>query len=325
MKKRRRNRMQWVHPINLKRNESGAFHVLFQELRNDPIKFYNYFRMSISTFDELHGRLKDSLQRHNTFFRECIQPTQMLVVAIRYLASGCTFTDLHYSYRLGISIISKIVKDLCKCIWSLYRDCIPVPTKAQWESIAQNFERKANFPHCIGAVDGKHIRIVNPSNSMYFNYKGFSSVVLMAVAVSDYRFIYVDVGSYGKDCDSNIFKAMWKSIVNKELEIPEEKCLSGTTGTKVPYFIVGDEAFALHRPLLRPYGGNNLTVAKRIFNYQLEGTYVECAFGILSNKWRIFHRPLNLHPDYAVDIVKACVVLHKAHFTLVRQPSLRHR
>ncbi|KAG8223752.1 hypothetical protein J437_LFUL003117 [Ladona fulva] len=297
MKKRRRNRMQWVHPINLKRNESGAFHVLFQELRNGPIKFYNYFRMSISTFDELHGRLKDSLQRHNTFFRECIQPTQMLVVAIShvgtcpyitalgsvsaafsmaremlsslsfvrrssspsasegsslptdivssvgrpsvvffrncsccpytyldvgclplpdvkealYLASGCTFTDLHYSYRLGISTISKIVKD------------------------------------------------------------GFSSVVLMAVADSDYRFIYVDVGSYGKDCDSNIFKAssMWKSIVNKELEIPEEKCPSGRTGTKVPYFLVGDEAFALHRHLLRPYGGNNLTVAKRIFNYRL--------------------------------------------------------
>jgi hypothetical protein len=36
---------------------------------------------------------------------------------------------------------------------------------------------------------------------------------------------------------------------------------------------------------------------------------VECAFGILSNKLRIFQRPLNVIPDFAVVIVKACVVL----------------
>ena len=30
----------------------------------------------------------------------------------------------------------------------------------------------------------------------------------------------------------------------------------------------------------------------------------------MSNKWRTFQRPLNVSPDFAVDIVKACVVLH---------------
>jgi hypothetical protein len=37
---------------------------------------------------------------------------------------------------------------------------------------------------------------------------------------------------------------------------------------------------------------------------------VECAFGILRNKWRIFQRPLNVNPDFEVVIVKANVVLH---------------
>jgi len=37
---------------------------------------------------------------------------------------------------------------------------------------------------------------------------------------------------------------------------------------------------------------------------------VECAFGIFSNKWRIFQRLPNVSPDFAVDIIKACVVLH---------------
>jgi hypothetical protein len=35
---------------------------------------------------------------------------------------------------------------------------------------------------------------------------------------------------------------------------------------------------------------------------------MECAFGILSNKWRIFQRPHNGSPDFAVDFVKACVL-----------------
>jgi len=30
----------------------------------------------------------------------------------------------------------------------------------------------------------------------------------------------------------------------------------------------------------------------------------------MSNKWRVFHRPINLKPLFATDIVKACVVLH---------------
>ena len=36
---------------------------------------------------------------------------------------------------------------------------------------------------------------------------------------------------------------------------------------------------------------------------------MERAFGILSNKWRIFQRPLNVSPDFAMDIIEACVLL----------------
>jgi hypothetical protein len=39
---------------------------------------------------------------------------------------------------------------------------------------------------------------------MLFNYKDFFSVALMAVADTNYRFVYVDIGSYGKDWDSTI-------------------------------------------------------------------------------------------------------------------------
>jgi hypothetical protein len=78
--------------------------------------------------------------------------------------------------------------------------------------------------------------------------------------------------------------------------------------------VIGDEAFPLSQNLMRPYSRNNLSIEKRIFNYRLSRArrYVECSFGILTSKWRIFHRPLDVELDFAIDIVKACCVLHNS-------------
>jgi hypothetical protein len=81
--KRRRNGLQWVHPIMQKREEFGAFYTLFGALRDDANKLFNYFRMSVSSFDEIHCRLKERLQRRNSKMRNCIQPVEMLAVAVR--------------------------------------------------------------------------------------------------------------------------------------------------------------------------------------------------------------------------------------------------
>ena len=37
---------------------------------------------------------------------------------------------------------------------------------------------------------------------------------------------------------------------------------------------------------------------------------VEIAFGILANRWRIFHRCIHLNPDNVTTVVKATVLLH---------------
>jgi len=79
----------------------------------------------------------------------------------RYLASECSFHDLHFSYWIGISTASKRVREVCLSIWSIMRpECIPKPTKEQWELTVFEFERRANFLHCLGAVVGKHIQVI---------------------------------------------------------------------------------------------------------------------------------------------------------------------
>ncbi|XP_072392399.1 uncharacterized protein [Diabrotica undecimpunctata] len=119
------------------------------------------------------------------------------------------------------------------------------------------------------------------------------------------------MGNYGKKCNSSIFKdsTLCNNVESNTLDLLEEQCLPGTDNPKLPYFFIGDEAFGLHKHLMRPYGGTHLTLQERIFNYRAR-RYVKCAFGILTNKWRVFYRSLNVDPDFAVEIIKACVVLH---------------
>lgn len=73
-----------------------------------------------------------------------------------------------------------------------------VPTMEDWKAISEQFEKRANFPHCVGTIDGKHIRILQPwgTGSEFFISKNFFSIVLMAVVDNDYCLRYIDVGSY---------------------------------------------------------------------------------------------------------------------------------
>lgn len=102
-----------------------------------------------------------------------------------------------------------------------------------------------------------------------------------------------------------------KLLETNKLDIPHAE--SVIINYNLPYVLVSDRAFSLATNLLIPYGGKNLSIKNRVFNYRLTGArryYVECAFGILANKWRVLYRPLNVSKIFAKDIVKACVILH---------------
>lgn len=202
-------------------------------------------------------------------------------------------------------------------MWLILREeCFPPFSTERWLEISSVFEKNANFPHCLGALDGKHIRIIKPtkSGSLYYNYKNFFSIVLFAVADANYNFIYIDVGSFGREGDSTVFEnsTFYKHLMNESLQFPVNKPLPGTQSPNLPYVFVGDDAFGLSTHILRPYKGKTFSKTKRVFNYRLSRArrYVECSFGILSNKWRIFHRPINVNSDLAVQIVKTCCLLH---------------
>ncbi|XP_060856108.1 uncharacterized protein LOC132933852 [Metopolophium dirhodum] len=77
------NRRHWVHPINLKRPQEGQFQVNFMSLRAHPEEFTKYYRMSITTFDELISFVRPYLTRQVTNMRSPISEEERLAITLR--------------------------------------------------------------------------------------------------------------------------------------------------------------------------------------------------------------------------------------------------
>lgn len=99
--------------------------------------------------------------------------------------------------------------ETCDVIWDVLSPVyVSTPNETDFKIIAKDFETKWDLPNCVGAVDGKHIRIKRPpkSGSNYFNYKKYFSIVLLAVCDARYTFTYIDVGAYGSQSDGGKYE-----------------------------------------------------------------------------------------------------------------------
>ncbi|XP_031341483.1 putative nuclease HARBI1 [Photinus pyralis] len=222
-----------------------------------------------------------------------------------------------FSTRVHESTIAQFVPVVCRAIYSvLVKDYIKLPeTCSQWEEIATGFYNEWQIPNVLGALDGKHIAFCAPlaSGSTYYNYKGFHSIVLLALTDAKYRFTYIDVGVNGRVSDGGVFSQsdLYRALENNSLNIPLDKPLPGMQRA-VPYVILADAAFPLKKNILKPYPFRGLTEEQAIFNYRLSRgrRVVENAFGILANRFRILLGKINLGADKTRDITLACCALH---------------
>lgn len=109
-----------------------------------------------------------------------------------------------------IDTIGKVLTSTLKKI-SIFKNVfifhLQFPTEVhEWNAIADNFSIKWQFPHCLGAWDGKHTNFKSrrSDGSYYYNYKGTNSIVLLALVDADCCFTFIDVGCYGRTHDSGV-------------------------------------------------------------------------------------------------------------------------
>nr|CAI5837881.1 unnamed protein product [Callosobruchus analis]CAI5853632.1 unnamed protein product [Callosobruchus analis] len=213
--------------------------------------------------------------------RNPISSKLRFAITLRYLARGNSYKSFEYLSRVSRVTIENFVSQVCNAVITILKGKylkVPCTTEA-WNQISLDFQTRWQFPHALGALDGKHICIQAPSHegSYYFNYKGFHSIVFLALVDAHYNLIFIDCGGKGRISDG------------------------------------GDDAFALSHTLMKPYPrSTNLSIKQKVFNYRLcrARRVVENAFGILCTRFRISTRPMNTNLKTTESIVMCCCALH---------------
>ena len=232
----------------------------------DTISFFNYLRMQPAMFDEILNRVGPRIQKKDTNLRKCLDPGLKLAITIRHLASGDKYPTLQYDFRVARTTIRSIILVVCRAIVLEYKnELIPCPSSPEeWCPIAEEFHRRWNLPHVCGALDGKHVAIRRPARteSLYHNYKGFFSLVLMAlVDVHQYKFLWIDCEGVGSMSDAQIFNEseLKTCLVGGSIGFPDLTNLPNDD-QPTPYFIIGDDAFGLRTFPMKPYAQRGISI-----------------------------------------------------------------
>ena len=327
---RQRARSVWVRQWILRRSQLGQYEQLLQELRDEDRKgFKNFLRMDHAMFQELLQRVQGRLTKQDTNYRKALEPSMKLAITLRYMASGESYHSLMYGFRVAHNTISKFVPEVCAAIVAeLAVEVMKVPQNAEdWREIADYFSQRWNFHHCVGAIDGKHVAIRKPKHggSLYFNYKGFHSIILMALVDGDYKFRWAEVGTNGAASDAQIFNdcELHDMHDDGQLPFPAPEPLPHDD-RDMPYFYVADDAFALQKWLMKPHSLRGLTRGQRIFNYRLSRArrVVENAFGILAQRFQCMLTTMRQSTQNVEKIVMACMCLH--NFLRMRNPGIQN-
>ena len=133
----------WVSPLLRRRQERGVWNSIIPDLVGQPGAgrvlgtFSYYFRMDTTCFEDILSKISPVIARQDNHLRQAIPPAQRLAVTLRYLATGCSFTELYYNFRISVASLSSIIPETCAAIYNSLRvEYLTTPnTVEQWTVI----------------------------------------------------------------------------------------------------------------------------------------------------------------------------------------------
>lgn len=192
-----------------------------------------------------------------------------------YQTSGYVFSQSHISrWTIGYNIPvhgnwwfnADHIVDTCNDLWNvlipeyMWRPSFP----EEWRKISEGFEHLWNFPHCVGAIDGKHVVNEAPSRSgstfsttkkptvLYWLQCVMPTTVLLLLTSEIPADTVMAAHWVTQEVPADTFSnsAFGQAMESGKPLLPEPATLPGSS-TPIPYMFVGDAAFALKTYMLR--------------------------------------------------------------------------
>ena len=287
-----------------------------------PEMFYDILRMRRRTFDRLVNDLRPFISGQQTHWRMPIGVEKKVVVTLFKLMHGVSIPLVADKTALGKSTVHEILRQVCPAISTHFGHLIAWPVGRRLARTVAGFQAKQMFPNCMGAIDGSHIYVSAPTNTIVAadhrnRYKSFS-ILLQGVVDSKCYFTSINTGPPGSLHDSAHFKSteLYRKVEEGIMGGFHDDPLTWGTGLSFPPYIVADRGYPLLSWCITPFKlgpmGVPLTHEEMWFNRKHSSTRmcVERGFGILKSRFKEIGTKSSLKLDFLPTVVHCCCVLH---------------
>ena len=147
----------------------------------------------------------------NTNWRECISVEKKAAMSLKLLGTTSDYLTVAALFGVGRSTAHQYSKDFVNAALEvIVPEEIRFPkSHEEFAKSAAEFEELWGFPMAIGAIDGCHVPFRAPKNLSgdFYNYKGWTSIVLLAICDANGKAMWIKSGIPGRHSDSGAFKA----------------------------------------------------------------------------------------------------------------------
>jgi hypothetical protein len=223
---------------------------------------------------------------------------------------------------IGKSTVHGILRQVCSAISTNLGHLIAWPTGHRLARITAAFQSKQRMPNCIGAIDGTHVYIKAPPNSIvaadHRNRNKMFSILLQGVVDTKCYFTSINTGLPGSLHDSAHFKSteLYRKVEEGVMGGFHDDPTTWPAALPFPPYIVADRGYPLLSWCITPFKmgpmGTPLTNEEVWFNRRHSSTRmcVERGFGILKARFKEIGGKSSLKLNFLPTVVHACCVLH---------------
>ncbi|GBG85402.1 hypothetical protein CBR_g40044 [Chara braunii] len=192
----------------VKRRTGGTW----EDLRQCDDATDNYFRdklrMSPRVVREIAEACAPHLQRRVTFYREPLQPDQIMAYALYRWATRETYESSTCNFGIGRASGLVAVHDVTVALLRVFGEKTAWPTEVRKLVVLRAFGDKG-FPNCHDCIDCTHIYVdksVNTPSENYYDRKRRFSIVAQVVVDLDFRVLDVHMGYPGSCHDIRVLQ-----------------------------------------------------------------------------------------------------------------------